>query len=295
MRTLLIDNHDSYTYNLFHLIADTYGVRPTVLTNDSPAWVDVCLDDFDAIIISPGPGHPQQDRDVGHAPEAVLTGGLPVLGVCLGHQMLAWLTGGRVVPAPQPRHGHIGQVRHAGDDLFADIPDRFSAVRYHSLCVAEPLPAELVATAWAEDGVVMALRHRERPWFGVQFHPESVATEYGAALLRSFRRAVERWRGPSTVHGDVAPEEHPRRVDIRDHGCAHVRQLDHAVGTESAFERLFAGSRYAFWLDSSRVEAGMSRWSFLGDAGPAGAAGTEILRAEVGAGQVEVLDSDGRT
>lgn len=187
MRTLLIDNYDSYTYNLFQLIAEVYGDEPLVLANDAEQWESLRLDDFDAIVISPGPGSPGVRRDAGICVEVVNRTSLPVLGVCLGHQLIAYASGATVSAAPTPRHGYLERVTHTGGDLFSGIPQGFTAVRYHSLAVQTPLPAPLEATAWAEDGAVMALRHRQRPLRGVQFHPESVATEYGVKLLENFR------------------------------------------------------------------------------------------------------------
>jgi para-aminobenzoate synthetase len=187
MRTLLIDNYDSYTYNLFQLMAGVYGVEPVVVHNDDPSWPRLSLASFDAIVISPGPGHPRSGRDFGHSAAAARQRDLPVLGVCLGHQGIGLYAGAEVRPAPEPKHGHVTRVRHTGTDLFADLPQQFAAVRYHSLCVAPPLPASLIPLAWAECGVIMGLRHRTRPLWGVQFHPESVCTEYGAHLLTNFR------------------------------------------------------------------------------------------------------------
>ncbi len=187
MRTLLIDNYDSYTFNLYQLLAQVYGIAPKVLTNDAPEWTDLDFDAFDAIVISPGPGSPHVARDIGVCLDIVRTTALPLLGVCLGHQAIACAGGGSVVRAPAPRHGYLEQITHIGEDLFDGVPQGFTGVRYHSLAVATPLPPELEVTAWAQDGAIMALRHTERPLRGVQFHPESIATEYGAQLLENFR------------------------------------------------------------------------------------------------------------
>lgn len=188
MRTLLIDNNDSYTFNLYQLLAQVYGIAPRVLTNDAPEWADLDFDAFDAIVISPGPGSPYVARDIGVCLDIVRTTDLPLLGVCLGHQAIACAGGGSVVRAPAPRHGYLERITHIGEDLFDGVPQGFTGVRYHSLAVATPLPPELEATAWAQDGAIMALRHTERPLRGVQFHPESIATEYGAQLLENFRQ-----------------------------------------------------------------------------------------------------------
>jgi para-aminobenzoate synthetase len=312
VRTLVIDNYDSYTYNIVQLLATVNGRQPEVLRNDDPAWAGLDLCEFDNIVISPGPGHPGRTRDFGHSRSA-LTCGLPVLGVCLGHQGIGQLAGAEVRRAPQPRHGHVTRVRHDGRDLFEGIPQEFAAVRYHSLCIAEPLPQALVPTAWAEDGVVMAVRHRERPHWGVQFHPESIATEYGFELFENFRRLSRR---PGRRVRPLPPrpvEPHPvepRPVESRTvepglepgpaaelatcTGAPAVRLRVHAVrlrgaaDTESVFVGLYARSRYAFWLDSSRVVEGYARFSFLGDAlGPL----SEVLSYRLADGAVAVTAS----
>ncbi|MGW4909628.1 aminodeoxychorismate synthase component I [Streptomyces sp. NPDC004270] len=192
MKTLLIDNYDSYTYNLFQLIAEVNGEEPVVIRNDEGDGTLPGLAEFDNVVVSPGPGHPGNRRDFGISGRVIAEAAVPVLGVCLGHQGIALGERARVAPAPQPRHGHLTRVRHDGRDLFEGLTQDFTAVRYHSLAVHEPLPAALEATAWAEDGVLMALRHRERPLWGVQFHPESVLTEYGHRMLVNFRNLTAR-------------------------------------------------------------------------------------------------------
>ena len=195
MKTLLIDNYDSYTYNLFQLIAEVNGEEPVVIRNDEEAGALAGLPGlagFDNVVVSPGPGHPGNGRDFGIAARVIAEATVPVLGVCLGHQGIALGEQARVAPAPQPRHGHLTRVRHDGRDLFEGLTQDFTAVRYHSLAVHEPLPAALEAAAWAEDGVLMGLRHRERPLWGVQFRPESVLTEYGHRMLVNFRNLTAR-------------------------------------------------------------------------------------------------------
>lgn len=283
MRTILVDNYDSYSYNLFQLMASIFGVEPTVLLNDSPRWADIDLADCDAVVISPGPGRPDTYRDRGVALDHVRDGSIPVLGVCLGHQALGWFAGAQIVPAPHPRHGHLDRISHLGTDLFRGLPQDFVAVRYHSLCVAEPLPPDTVATAWSQDGVIMALRHERMPWWGVQFHPESVATEYGAALLSNFRDIVHEYR-----NRDHASAVKPRRA--APHRSVLKADLDFVVPVERVFTELFGSREHAFWLDSSRVEKGLSRFSFLGDAG--GDCG-EVLLATAGSGKVEVQCAGG--
>ena len=182
---LLLDNYDSFTYNLFHYLGEL-GAVATVLRNDAISVADALALRPQAIVISPGPCDP--DR-AGISVELVreAAGVCPILGVCLGHQAIAQAFGGRIVRAPQIMHGKVSEIEHAGDDLFRALPSPFLATRYHSL-VAEPasLPACLEVTARTRDGVIMAVRHRERPIHGVQFHPESIETRHGHQLLENF-------------------------------------------------------------------------------------------------------------
>ncbi|MFC9428041.1 aminodeoxychorismate synthase component I [Streptomyces sp. NPDC056987] len=299
MRTLLLDNYDSYTFNLYQLIADINGQEPVVMVNDDPKLSGLRLEDFDNIVISPGPGRPQNPRDVGLLGDLLRRTTLPVLGVCFGHQMIAHLAGAPVVAAPEPRHGHLAKVSHEGDPLFAGIPREFVAVRYHSLCVREPLPEELVATAWADDGVIMALRHRDLPQWGVQFHPESIASQYGREILRNFAELTRRTRHgqrPSATVADAVTGTDPVTVRSDDASGAVgglgiiSTVVSTAADSEAVFLKLFDNIPYCFWLDSSRVEEGLSRFSFLGDtSGPL----SEVLTYRTGSGTVEVRDANG--
>ncbi|MFC4148103.1 aminodeoxychorismate synthase component I [Micromonospora mangrovi] len=283
MRTLLVDNYDSYTYNLFQLIAVVNGAEPTVVRHDDPSVETLDLRQFDNVVISPGPGRPDREKDFGFSARVIADSPVPVLGVCLGHQGIASAHGAAVLSAPAPRHGHLTAVTHDGTGIFAGIPQKFTAVRYHSLCV-ENLPPELIATAWAEDGVIMGLRHVSRPMWGVQFHPESICTEYGQGLLANFRDLTLANRSRETVHASAPSTTTGLRL--------HVRSLDWETDAEEAFGRLFRDSSHAFWLDSARVEEGLSRFSYLGDAsGPL----SEIVRYDVGAGEVEVTAAGGQS
>ena len=307
MRSLLIDNFDSYTYNLFQLVAAVNGVEPTVVTNDIDADDLRRLGPFDNVVISPGPGRPGRARDFGISAAVVARASVPVLGVCLGHQGIAAHEGAAVVAAPEPRHGFVSAVHHDGVGLLRGIPSPFRAVRYHSLTVAEPLPASLRAVARADDGVLMALAHRSRPLWGVQFHPESVATEYGKRLLENFRAATEnraQVRSWPVARPVARPDARPvaraqsrtwagRRPpgdgDRRRYRLA-VRTLPGAIDTEAAFRALYAGSPEAFWLDSAHRPPGLARFSFLGDgAGPL----AESVTYGVGTGRVTVRSPGG--
>lgn len=292
-RTLLVDNYDSYTFNLFQLIAEINGQEPLVVVNDDPMLSGPLPEEIANIIVSPGPGRPQNPRDIGLAGDLLRRTRLPVLGVCLGHQAIAHLAGASVTAAPEPRHGHLAKVSHNGDPLFAGVPREFVAVRYHSLCVEEPLPEELIATAWAEDGVLMALRHQDRPQWGVQFHPESVASQHGREILRNFaelsRRTQPGQRPSGTVTGTVDPAREAAAEPSAELSIVS-RIVETDADTESVFLGLFADHPACFWLDSSRVEAGLSRFSFLGDTtGPL----SEVLTYRTGSGVVTVQAEGG--
>jgi para-aminobenzoate synthetase len=193
LKTLLIDNYDSFTYNLFQLLAEANGEEPRVVRNDEMGWAELAQLEFDNVVVSPGPGRPDRAADFGVCAEAIRHSTVPLLGVCLGHQGLGVAFGATVGTAPEPMHGRLSAVLHDDSPLFAGIPREFQAVRYHSLCVEQPLPAELRGIAWTSDGVLMAVEHRERPLWGVQFHPESICTEHGRKLLANFRDVSGRW------------------------------------------------------------------------------------------------------
>jgi para-aminobenzoate synthetase len=192
LRLLIVDNYDSFTYNLAHLAASVTGEMPAVVRNDEWVFDKRVFDErgFDAIIVSPGPGHPANPRDFGVSAEVIRRATVPVLGVCLGHQGIALEFGG-AIERVEPAHGQVCRIEHEGDSLFRDVPPQFSAVRYHSLAVAEPLPSALRKIAWTSDGTVMAMRHVSRPLWGVQFHPESILSEHGATILSNFLDAAQ--------------------------------------------------------------------------------------------------------
>ena len=183
-RVAVIDNYDSFTYNLVQLLAEL-GAPPAVFRNDAVTVEE--LGRYSALVISPGPGDPGQ---AGVSLEAIreLSGRLPILGVCLGCQAIGEAFGGEVVRGT-PVHGKTSWIRHDRAGVFAGLPDPFEATRYHSLVVSPAsVPEALAVTAWTHDGVIMGLRHRQHPTFGVQFHPESVLTSEGPRLLVNFLR-----------------------------------------------------------------------------------------------------------
>ncbi len=182
---LVIDNYDSFTFNLVHFLGDV-GARCEVWRNDAISVDSVLARAPEAIVLSPGPCTP---NDAGICLKLIeaAAGKIPILGVCLGHQAVGQAFGGQVVRAPAPMHGKVSRVFHARTDILGGIPSPFQATRYHSLIIDRAtLPDVLTPTAWTEDGLVMALRHRVLPVFGVQFHPESIASESGHEILANF-------------------------------------------------------------------------------------------------------------
>ncbi|HEV2263357.1 MAG TPA: aminodeoxychorismate/anthranilate synthase component II [Stellaceae bacterium] len=181
---LLIDNYDSFTYNLWHYLGEL-GAEVVVKRNDTLSVADALALKPQGIVISPGPSDP--DR-AGICLELVAKAGrIPLLGVCLGHQAIGQAFGGKVVRAQVPMHGKLSAIRHHDSGVFAGLPNPFDATRYHSLIVERAsLPASLAITAETEDGIIMGIQHRERPVHGVQFHPESIASQGGHRLLKNF-------------------------------------------------------------------------------------------------------------
>jgi anthranilate synthase/aminodeoxychorismate synthase-like glutamine amidotransferase len=179
---VVVDHHDSYTWNLVHLLASVTGVLPRVVEHDEVTAAEVLAHEY--VVLSPGPGTPDEPRDFAVGREVLRAGTRPVLGVCLGMQGLVTAYGG-VVDRVEPAHGDLTLVHHDGLGVFAGVPQDFTAVRYHSLAALE-VPDELVVTARGEDGTVMGVRHSTLPLEGVQFHPESVLSEHGALLVANF-------------------------------------------------------------------------------------------------------------
>jgi anthranilate synthase component 2 len=182
---LLIDNYDSFTYNLFHYLGEL-GAEVVVRRNDELTAAEALALKPEAIVLSPGPCDP--DR-AGICLELIETGGaqVPILGVCLGHQAIGQAYGGKVVRAPEPMHGKLSRIHHTGKSVFRGLNNDFEATRYHSLTIEpQSLPRDLEVTATSSDGVIMGVMHKKLPVHGVQFHPESIASENGHALLQNF-------------------------------------------------------------------------------------------------------------
>lgn len=286
-RILIIDHDDSFTYNLVDLIATLTGSTPAVISHRSDPTALDALTDYDAVVISPGPGTPENAGDIGISAAVLAEVPIPLLGVCLGHEALALAHGGTIGPAAEPRHGRISTLEHTGTGLFAGLPAGTAVVRYHSLAVTDSGP-HLSVTARAEDGTIMGLTHRSRPAWSVQFHPESIATAAGRQLLENFLALAADWNAthrpvhvpdPSPAAESAPAPAAAASLAARDSGAPVAGELAVLPGlrlahqtqrltvpAEAVFTGLFADSSHAFWLDSRDPAHPDGRFSILGDA-----------------------------
>jgi para-aminobenzoate synthetase len=270
VKTLLVDNHDSYSFNVFHLLAAASGEEPMVVNNDAVSWRVLTRMDFDAIVLSPGPGHPSRWHDFGVCRDILRHSEIPVFGICLGHQGIGNLLEGTVNRAPMAMHGRLSRVMHEGKGLFKDVPQGFEVVRYHSLAITSPPGPEGHVVAWADDGVVMGVEHTKRPIWGVQFHPESISTEYGLKIAQNFfemaaeHRPGNRPAGRATIvprsvpRAAAAPPAEAGEFELR------MREIEGQAPTEHVYERLFADAETSFWLDSADAPTWLARCSYMG-------------------------------
>jgi para-aminobenzoate synthetase len=266
MQLLIIDNYDSFTFNLYQLVAPLVSHDPIVIKNDEITLAGLQSLPIDAVIISPGPGRPDRPSDFGLSAAILRELDVPILGVCLGHQGICTGFGGAIQHAPEPMHGRIDWIHHDGLGLFAGLPNPFQAVRYHSLICADPLPPPLLRTAWTPDNLTMGLAHRTKPIWGVQFHPESICTTNGQALLRNFlqlaARANHRRPAPATPPlpparpAQSTPHPQPSRKPF-------TRTLPLTLPSDVVFETLFGREEIALWLDSALPNSTSARFSIL--------------------------------
>ncbi|WP_017295715.1 aminodeoxychorismate synthase [Geminocystis herdmanii] len=282
MRSLIIDNFDSFTYNIYHLLAEVNGVNPLVIKNNQLSWQEINELNFDNIILSPGSGNPENISDFGVCGEVLLKANIPVLGICLGHQGLGYFYGAKIKRSIEPFHGRISKIYHQQKSLFCNIPSPFSVVRYHSLIIDYPLPSDLEVIATTKDNLIMGIRHKFKPFWGVQFHPESICSEYGKELLINFYNLTQSYHNSNDkIHQGLKPllQTDSKSISystINSDTCQdktfnkeyqiYSKKLDIFVDSSLVFQEIYSKSSHSFWLDSSMVEEGLSRFSYMGDA-----------------------------
>jgi para-aminobenzoate synthetase len=276
-----------------------YGCDVRVFPATAPAS-DLLADSPDGVFLSNGPGDPAALSYAIHNARDLVRADVPVFGICLGHQGLGNLLEGGVNVAPEAMHGRLSRVRHSGTGLFEGVPQDFSVVRYHSLAITRSIGPEGEETAWADDGVVMGIEHSVRPMWGVQFHPESVATEHGRKIAENFYAMADR-HGASrktprrrAESGPITPEIGPSALgpEAEPRMRLHWRELEGEAPTEQLYERLFGDAGSAFWLDSADAPTWLAQCSYLGtSAGP----GSCRLEYDVDAGEITVERDGVRT
>lgn len=250
MKTLLIDNYDSFTYNLFQYLSEINNENTIVIKNDELSFDEICKLDFDNVVISPGPGTPKNKNDFGVCKEVIEKINVPILGICLGHQGIGSIFGSVVVNAHEVMHGRISKIYHNDNLLFQGMEQGFEAVRYHSL-VLDGISEDIEKIAWCEDGTIMGIACKNRPIYGVQFHPESIKTQYGKKLLQNFKAIVDNYVSERWF-------EQEKRFNFR------VRELDLDVSSEDIFQFQYANGQNVIWLDTGKVVDDFSRFSYLG-------------------------------
>ncbi|KQN45015.1 p-aminobenzoic acid synthase [Pseudomonas sp. Leaf48] len=274
MKILLIDNFDSFTHNIAQYLYEVTGICADVVKNTA-RYDELGIGKYDAVVLSPGPGHPGDEGDFGVCGDVILHSPVPLLGICLGHQGIAQFLGGTVGHAPNPVHGYRSRITHSGKGLFRDLPDQFEVVRYHSL-MCTSLPADLKCTAWTSEGVIMAIEHVTRPVWGVQFHPESIDSEYGHALLSNFiRMALEHNDTNRTRLESGTESTSSKNAYVAVGGMLNMqlayREFSEYTDPQSVFLTLYADDRHAFWLDSEKSERPNARYSIMGSGETQGA------------------------
>lgn len=243
MKSLIIDNYDSYTYNLYQLIGKVSGIEPIVIKNDEMTYDEILNLDFDNVILSPGPGSPDKEKDFGICKDIIEKLNKPILGICLGHQGIYYYHGGKVVRAEEPMHGRQSSVNHNGNGLFKGIKNNFTVTRYHSLTCQDKELDDIEIDARTPEGIVMGISHKTKPIYGLQFHPESIASEYGEELIKNFINITRDFYNKKRLAYEIIEKD---------------------FDTSELYEKLYAYDDKTLWLDSSKVEEGLSRFSIFG-------------------------------
>lgn len=267
MKTIIIDNYDSFTYNIFQMVAEINQCRPLIFRNDEISWKQIQEIEFDNIILSPGPGTAENEKDFGLCRDIILNSTKPVLGVCLGHQGICHFFGGKVTKAPVPVHGLISKIYHNGHSVLANIPSPFNVVRYHSLIVNDPVPDCFEVTARTEDNLIMAVAHKDKPLWGVQFHPESILTGFGSQLFRNFNELTVNYLNSRKMEriaeslpqqsGEKAGTKAPELYFNFEYDLIHAEKNPGQI-----FQCLYGNSSNVFWLNREASIA--SPFSFMG-------------------------------
>ncbi|BAQ60538.1 para-aminobenzoate synthase [Geminocystis sp. NIES-3708] len=281
MKSLIIDNYDSFTYNIYQLLAEVNQKKPIVITNNELSWQEIKELNIDNIIISPGPGHPENINDFGVCGEVLLKANIPVLGICLGHQGLGYFYGAKINKSPQPFHGRISKIYHHQHTIFQSIPSPFSVMRYHSLIIENSLSDDLEVIAKTDDNLVMGIKHKYKPLWGVQFHPESIASEYGKELLINFHNLTKSYYKSVNkidyLSSSLQNKSNNKQYEINEKNQlnnlkisnnnyqVYSRKIDIFIDSALVFEKIYSQSNHSFWLDSSMIAQGLSRFSYMGD------------------------------
>jgi len=274
MHCLIIDNYDSFTWNIVDYVTQVFGEQPSVVRNDQYTWQEIKNKyTFDCIIVSPGPGSVTNKSDFYSSYDALQQDEVPVLGVCLGFQGLAKLYGANITLAPVPYHGRSSLVHHNSHSLFTNIPTAFNVIRYHSLMVSPDIPEQLEVIAQTESGLLMALAHKILPKWGVQFHPESILSEFGHQLIQNFHDlALQHNQLAGGNEAATAKAFLPdntlyteqKSPQVTSQYCVVSRKLNINTAPENIFHHLFAHEKNCFWLDSQNAGADEANFSFMG-------------------------------
>lgn len=251
MKTLLIDNYDSYTYNLYQLLAEITGEKPIVIKNNELSWQELLALSFDVVVISPGPGRPENKDDFGICIKVIQELNKPILGVCLGQQGIYYAYGGKIEKAKEPLHGRLSKITHNEKGLFEGLKQNFEVVHYHSLICSENVPIVLQVDARSENNI-MAISHKEKPIWAVQFHPESILTQYGKEMLVNFYRLSAEFY-----------QKQAKQI-MQEVQTLYYESIDCDFHEEKIFSILEKEYTQVQWLDSSKVEEGLSRFSIFG-------------------------------
>lgn len=265
MKILIVDNFDSFTNNISQYLYEASGEHPTVLPN-TVTFECLELDKYDAVVLSPGPGHPAREADFGICRQVLARSKLPILGVCLGHQGINCFYGGTVDHAPKPVHGYRARITHSGTDLFEGVPQYFEAVRYHSL-VCTDIPSCLEVTASSACGLVMGIAHRDLPIWGVQFHPESIESEYGIKIFRNFVQMAKTYAIDCEDSEGSTVQAAIQKVGGPAHLFVTFERLAQRVSCADLFTANFPDNKPVFWLDCELSSNSQSHYSLMGNCG----------------------------